>query len=244
MKFFAVKSSKIEFFTEVKGLADQAPPVPAGKLLPEWYKKIPEFEGPRVDGSGAKMRGVNTDVKRCPGIRDFIGSGFIIPLWCDYNIDVEPDGSLNWLAPDGAFKLGSHPVEQLQGMPQEHPYPAIKFINPWFVRTPPGYSCLFLPPFYEFEKRFTVLPGVVDTDFYHNAHLPTLLHINPGKSMLLERGTPIVHVFPFKREEMDSDCREASEEDERAIAKFQLGVRSTFDSNYRKTQKERSDANE
>jgi hypothetical protein len=231
---FGYRKPGIEFFTVIKGLADVAPPISAAQCIPDWFKTVNAASPDTGIDPNLKLRGINTDVSRCPGLHDMMTQGHIIPLWCDYQVSVDPDGTVNWLAPDGMFKLASHPFEQLKGMPQNHEYPALKFINPWLVRTPPGYSCLFQAPYYHFEKRFSVLPGIVDTDIYHNAHLPTLLSVDPGQEIMIERGTPLVQVIPFRREKLGFDFREATDEDERAIAGFQLGVRSTFGSDYRK----------
>ena len=52
-----------------------------------------------------------------------------------------------------------------------------KFINKWLIKTPPGYSCLFVKPLNHFETRFEIISGVVDTDTYINTiNFPFLLH--------------------------------------------------------------------
>jgi hypothetical protein len=54
------------------------------------------------------------------------------------------------------------------------------------------------------EERFTLFPGIVDTDIYDNEVLfPGYMH---GKkdSFLIEAGTPLLWVFPFKRDEWNS----------------------------------------
>ena len=231
--FMGARTPEVEFFTQTRGLVDVAPPVPAAHCIPDWFRRANPVTPGGGNDPGMKLRGVNTDVGRCPGLLDMMGKGFIIPLWCDYRVSVAADGTVNWIAPDGIFKLASHPFEQLKGMPQKHEYPALKFIIPWFVRTPSGYSCMFTAPYYQFESRFSVLPGIVDTDNYHNAHLPTLLNIDPGEEILIERGTPLVQVIPIRREKINIVSREATAEDDSAIARFQLGVRSTFSSDYR-----------
>ena len=38
----------------------------------------------------------------------------------------------------------------------------VKFINPWVVKTPPGYSTLFLPPLNQFDVPFQVISGLVE----------------------------------------------------------------------------------
>ena len=43
-----------------------------------------------------------------------------------------------------------------------------KIMNPWIIKTPPGYSCLFVPPLNNTDDRFSIISGIVDTDKFEN----------------------------------------------------------------------------
>ena len=79
----------------------------------------------------------------------------------------------------------------------------VKFINPWRIYTPPGYSVMFMTPTYQFEKRFTVLPGIVETDSYHHINFPSIWHTT--KDANIERGTPFIQVIPYKTDDCNLD---------------------------------------
>ena len=75
-----------------------------------------------------------------------------------------------------------------------------KFINKWLIKTPPGYSCLFVKPMNRIESRFEIIPGVVDTDTFINIiNFPFILH-KRNEQFLIKKGEPMVQVIPFKRE--------------------------------------------
>ena len=81
--------------------------------------------------------------------------------------------------------------------------PFHKVLNPWVIETPPGYSCLFLPPLNNADDRFSIIPGIVDTDTFENEiNFPFI--VNGDKYPILEStikvGTPYVQVIPFKRD--------------------------------------------
>jgi len=57
-------------------------PVPAKKLMPEWYKKLK----PKIEGFNECDAGT---VKKCMPFMDSVSNGFIIPLWADLFIKVE-----------------------------------------------------------------------------------------------------------------------------------------------------------
>jgi hypothetical protein len=43
-----------------------------------------------------------------------------------------------------------------------------KIINPWKIKTPKGYSCLFVSPLNNSDDRFSIISGIVDTDTFPN----------------------------------------------------------------------------
>ena len=97
--------------------------------------------------------------------------------------------------------LGFHKKEQLPEHPdgEGHRITYPKWHNAWGIETPPGYSCLFIPPVHR-ETPMVALPGVVDTDTYTApVNFPFVLK-DPKMEGLIPAGTPIIQVIPFKRE--------------------------------------------
>jgi hypothetical protein len=99
----------------------------------------------------------------------------------------------------------------------------VKFINPWVVKTPPGYSALFLHPPNHFEFPFQVLSGMVETDtYYRPVHFPSVCLMGRGTTFTMKRGSPIAQVIPVPREEWQSQAvpwdRAAREQVEREMA--------------------------
>ena len=98
-------------------------------------------------------------------------------------------------------------IHQVEGWPKLEKNldgPIHKFINPWKIKTPPGYSCLFLPVLNNNDSRFEIIPGIVDTDsFPLEINFPFILNGYKYKApieFIIKKGTPIVQVFPFKRQ--------------------------------------------
>ncbi len=79
----------------------------------------------------------------------------------------------------------------------------LKILNPWFIKTPPGYSCLFVPPLNNCDDRFDIIPGIVDTDDWDlEINFPFVLNGDKYETLetVIKRGTPYVQVIPFKRD--------------------------------------------
>jgi hypothetical protein len=172
------------------------PPVPASLIIPEWYKQMESYVGglkkPPLDG------GTASTIKRCMPVFDSITAGYIITLPGDLYV-TQVDGQ-------PYYRWTSNTVVEFHGRAQLNTYPNHKdlnsfpkFTNPWSIKTPRGYSCLFTQPFHR-PTVFTILDGIVDTDKYTApVNFPFALNDMKWEGMIL-KGTPIAQVIPFKRE--------------------------------------------
>ena len=95
--------------------------------------------------------------------------------------------------------LGFHNTIQAPTHPQGDGFPVAKIINPWIVKTPKGFSTMFIPPLHR-DNMIQILPGLVDTDLYPtNVNFPFTLK-DPKFEGLIPAGTPYAQLIPIKRE--------------------------------------------
>ncbi|MEM6279720.1 MAG: hypothetical protein AAF733_09595 [Verrucomicrobiota bacterium] len=220
----------VEFFLEHKyrSLIELAPPAPAAKFYPKWlrslkshYHRETEFQTYPPE---LKTR-QNATIKACPAVNDYLRTGFVLPLWCDFAITFHKDGGFSWQTPNNEFEITTHPREQYDTMPNRGFPTELKFISPWYCRTPPGYSFRALPCYYHFDHLWSALPGVVHADQNHTTHINALFHIEEGQ-IVLPRGTPMMHIIPFRREKYELDVHVATEDDTDEIDHYRaLGFR-------------------
>jgi len=90
---------------------------------------------------------------------------------------------------------------------------------------------MFTQPTYQFENRFTVLPGIVETDSYHHINFPTIVHTK--KDMIIERGTPFIQVIPFKRDDWDFKVGQMTEEQKYQDTTHKTHLSTKFKNAYR-----------
>jgi len=188
----------IEFLTTEEFIDVLIPPEPAGKFIPEWYKAIPPYSKTDRDHKGCPAM----SAKKCLPMIDAMTNGFIIPLSGDIHIRTNEDASLIDITENPFVKLTEeHSPEQVG---PKFPFPGkhlIKFINKFVIKTPPGYSCMFVAPINHLETRFLTLGAVVDTDKYdREINFPTVWMANDFDDVL-PAGTPIIQCIPFKRED-------------------------------------------
>jgi hypothetical protein len=214
-------------FTNTMGTDEIFPPEPAFKNIPEWYKNMDSYlSGGKVpDGNG----GTTGTIKRCMPVFDAINLGYILKTPVDVYVSqkeasyadakhFDETGETIFLSEEkieqGKFPktiphfewanfgiIEFHPIEQAPDHPNKNghhvSYP--KWINPWSISTPPGYSVAFVQPWHR-ESVFTIMPGVVDTDTYTApVNFPFVLNDIEWEG-LIPAGTPIAQVIPFKRE--------------------------------------------
>jgi hypothetical protein len=186
-------------------------PIPTKLNIPEWYKKLEHTI-------------LNKTVKGCMPFLDSLTAGYLLKMPQDFHVrhNVKNEHNLNdsfqtfGMAnfSQTLFKkslslnsgIDTHPTFQLQGSPyieKNKNLPFYKIINPWKIKTPKGYSCLFVPLLNNSDDRFSIIPGMVDTDSYTNEiNFPIV--INGDKYPILEttikKGTPYVQIIPFKRD--------------------------------------------
>ncbi|MDQ6438042.1 DUF6065 family protein [Mesorhizobium sp. LHD-90] len=187
-----------------------AAPVPAKLVLPDWFRKLPAVDKRQVATTNNGLT-----VKRCMPFLDAMTMGWILPLAATVRLDIKDDGRIV----DAGWEfdrtmVSNHGAHQVAGNPKE-PSPPCKFHNHWSIRTPPGWSCLFVPPFNREVQPFECVAGIVDTDTYTaHIHFP-FFAIAPDGVYTVEKGTPLVQVIPFRREQgvINAEIRAETEDE-------------------------------
>lgn len=216
---------------EHRYLLRHAPIVPAGRMMPSWFRDTPNHftlrTGHQVYPPELRVR-ENRTVKSCPGIVDYMTGGYVLPLWADYSITMDDDG-LTWVSHQDDWPIVMPDPAQYSEMPKddEHFSLALKFQSPWYIKTPPGYSMRMLPLTYHFDQQWAVMPGVIHTDVYHESHVLVQFHFRKGQ-VVLPQGMPFAHLVPFRRETYDLTVREAEAHELEAIAETRRGRSRIF----------------
>ncbi|GGD56578.1 hypothetical protein GRI62_02695 [Erythrobacter arachoides] len=189
-------------------------PERAIRFAPDWFRRLDREMGvPDAQG----MPGLT--VKACLPVTDAFALGYVIPLPWDVSVRVPEDRvslQFGW-TPECTFQpIEQHHPAQI-GAPEppfQHSMP-LKFINPWRVKVPLGYSVLFTPPLNRPDLPFTCFSGMVDCDnFATTINFPFLWTGETGDH-ILPAGTPIAQVIPMPRDALiKTHTARASQSDE------------------------------
>ena len=204
---------KIQFNAIHRALAqdDRTRPKRISQIPPGWKSGLPVHVS--KDSQSGKT------VRACPGIDDFLHLGYIIPLWTDViltrvsvdtmgRMKADPNGrKVHCQTAYGTPPFEFHAIEQVKGAePFEPVVPMDQLVKPscpWFIRTPPFWSVLILPMYYNAKKIKTPiqpLPGILNTDHWHQMNTACKWD-DIAPVMEMKAGTPFMHVIPFRRNE-------------------------------------------
>jgi hypothetical protein len=190
-------------------------PIPIKLNIPEWYKKLEHTV-------------IDRTVKGCMPFLDSLTSGYLLKMSQDFYVrhNVDNKNEQGEIFKDSFQTFGLHgesqilhaksinlnsgidvhPTKQLEGSPLENKnknLPFYKIHNPWKIKTPKGYSCLFVPPLNNSDDRFSIISAIVDTDTFPNEiNFPIVINGDkyPVLETIIKKGTPYVQIIPFKRD--------------------------------------------
>jgi len=184
-----IKGKNITFHSD-KTSFDILKPAPTSRFMPDWYRRMPGV----VDG-------IET-VKKCIPVLDSLNLGYMIPL----PADVTYDHASKQIISNASFMLNSDHIpsqtEEVE-IPEEFDPQPHKWINSWHIKTPKGYSTLFVHPLNRVDLPFYSFSGVVDTD-KHPMVINFPFVIKKDFQGIIPAGTPMIQAIPFKRDSWDS----------------------------------------
>lgn len=199
-------------FTKILDVPDMYAPKPIKKILPDWYKNTEEYI------NGNKMSSTNGQqqftIKKCIPVFDAITAGYIITTYTDIYINpiVTAQSTKESVYHWQQFEpITMHTKMQGTLHPGYNGADFPKFNTAWSIKTPKGYSSLFINPMHNPNKIFTILEGIVDTDSYAAPiNFPFILN-DLNFEGIIPAGTPIAQIIPFKRDNWQMEFGDAKE---------------------------------
>lgn len=212
---------KIEFVAKNKKyepVLKLTPPIPANKVLPNWYKNLSRAE---ILDNGLKGK----TAKKCPAIQDELSTGFVIPMWSrlEFSSIKNNEGKTvqqNWhfgiavaTGEDVSQHIDSHQPYQIKGMDLNTTVDSklLKISLPYKIIVPEGYNIKYSDPFYHFRKDIRCLPGIVEADKWGYVAFPFEIL---SENFVMQAGTPLIHCLVYKREDpLDLIIKEGTQKD-------------------------------
>jgi hypothetical protein len=193
-------------------------PKPIKLNIPKWFKNL-------------EHNADTPTIKGCIPFLDSLITGYVLELPQDfylkinfldqneYKLQIKPSLEQSRFNLNTQELMQSHPKSQIKGsskIKKNLNFPIFKILNPWAIKTPPGYSCLFVPPLNNKDDRFEIISGIVNTDEYKDQiNFPIIFNGDkyPVQDTILKQGTPYVQVIPFKRSSWEMSIKEKKNTD-------------------------------
>lgn len=185
-------------------------PKPAKDFMPKWYKQahanvaIPNWDFKQG------LHPVQRTIKSCPSMYDIFHKGWVFPAPTDIHLgavknEFTKEWDLTWQLPSNDYKIEIHSHDQFVDLaPDSGVKGVFKFVMPFDMYAPKGYSVMQLPMLWHFDllQDWYVPYGIVDVDYHHEIN-PQLMFVSKKKEIIIKRGTPLGYWVPFKREKIN-----------------------------------------
>lgn len=199
-----IKKQKIGFILQQQMLDHKElvdPPIPTRKNIPEWYKRIPLF---RNNEQYQNDLGVGLSVKACVPFLDALSCGYLITTSQDIQVSQQSD------TPRMSWRIQPDPLKERPGHEYMPPPPGCHenqyaWSFPYGLNLPKGYSALITHPLNRNDLPFFTSSGVIDSGAIWGGSFS--FWIKKDFEGIIERGTPIVQIIPFKKENWESEMR-------------------------------------
>jgi hypothetical protein len=220
---FNKKEADVTFISKIPGLTrlEDCMPKPTARYTPDWWKEK------KIDVAKQSAYDLNTgNIKHCPSFTDVFTSGYVVPMWMDtylgYDKETGRGGAMSNLTKIDHHPCPSEDMESYTFLGKE----AVAFFkagSPWSILTKPGVSVLILPLFFNFDPDFSIVPGIIDTEYINHLN-PDIIYHSKEKEIFIERGTPLFQVIPFRKEKFTFDVKEIDDLSDKSKNKFYANV--------------------
>jgi hypothetical protein len=207
------KSKPVVFVNAEPAFAAAYPVLEAKEIKREWVERNVRdmqntikntLETCPMEHLQSKMHNLGF-ISKCPGIRTFMNTGYIITTPCDFVIETNGDGVTfkhTSLGPKSVFHVGVHTKSQLHdysAVPLNTVKDIIKIVTGWHLVPNEDYVFLVTPPHYGNESRFSGPVGIHDPYSDPQVNIFLFWHVMKGREVV-SAGTPIAQYIPIPRD--------------------------------------------
>ena len=226
--FFKEKPIVLDCFTYRSYVYELFPIEKATKHWPEWWKALPN------ESEGNNMKG-------CQGLIGQYQHGFVIPLWTDIRIDVDPEKrSGTFRFADEISQVHVHPHKQSYGFLDYSEYMHFKLLSPWHFQSKDEVDFYWGSPVWNLNGLnfdITVLPGIVNYKYQHGTNINIIVNPRIGERQIeIFCGQAMVHGFPISERKLEIRKHLISRDEfDKRTSKFGSGF--SFGKKYSKVKK-------
>lgn len=148
----------------------------------------------------------------CPGIKDYVKKGIIIPAWFDCEIIIRPNGSYDVSSLEFNEKVVQHPNYQMGSEFIKDDRIFLKLSSPWAFTCKEDIDFSYGPAFYNsnFYVDNDVInpPGILNFKYQTSTNIHLAFKIKPETYRVeIKAGTPLTCLIPLSEREVDLELK-------------------------------------
>lgn len=180
------------------------------KYYPEWWKELDTnlyaddlYNNSLPRSSSNKV----LTTKSCPGITDLYKNSFVMPLWCEIDLNVT-ENYVNAKVSDQMTKIESHGSEQRGSFLDSSKYQHIKINTPWLVETKSNIKFLICACMFSNENLINGLyipNGIRSFDISASTNIHGFVK-KEDRNINLKAGSAMLHLFALTDKKIQIKC--------------------------------------
>jgi hypothetical protein len=179
----------------------------AHKYAPkEWRQLPPVVDVKSLQDPRSKETIPVPTAKRCVGIVNLFTTGFVMPCWSDFKIEMMNDGLFYKHDPMNELDANPHPPFMYWDSLYKG-FQHVKISSPWLIKEKSGVNFTWNQCTYSNTDRhqtYHALSAVVDFKAQYNTHLNVF--IKKGSTVTFNAGDPLVQMIPLSEKELEVKC--------------------------------------
>lgn len=189
---FPQKKIILDCFSYSPYVLETAPIVPAMKLMPEWWKKLPNFF------YSEKNNTPQSTMRTCDGMVNYYKKSIAMPMWSDLSINVKSPSDYSWQYADEKSEMGIHDVRN-QATGFLNGYAHLKLMPPWKFKCKEDIFWVWSHPVYNYPNSHHVVsfPGIVSYKEQYATNINLLVHADKPRNIVIPHGQTLVHMTPM-----------------------------------------------
>lgn len=201
--FWKKEKNKIIFNNRKQKLIDILPPTIGMKNTPAWWTNKNNYK---------------PHITSCSGIIELYKRSITIPLWVDFEIELNNKNISNIFVPgvhpDNMYEyVVAHHSEQYNNAYDD--YHHIKLINPWLIETAEMVPFLLIDAVWNrntFED-YTIPSGMLEFKYQHSCHINIFVKKSKEyKKIKFEGGSKFVQLIPLYEKELEIEYKKIDQE--------------------------------
>ena len=202
--FFKRKKIVVDAFTDHSTAYEHFQIKKSTSFMPDWWKALPIAEGYTLDDFSQK-----TNMRHCTGMIDVYRFCFMLPMWSELRIIVDPKGQagVTWQFADKRSDIVLHNGWQRGSFMPDNDYVHLKIVSPWIIKSKQNLVWATFQPTYNFKspKDTIILPGMLDFRWNQSANTQLML-LRPddqNSCVSLQPGDPLMAMVPLTEQEVE-----------------------------------------